>query len=266
MTHAMEAAAAAGVDFIVIDRPNPIGLTRVEGPPIRFDAGLIGRKWDRAPFGLPTRHGMTAGEIARLVNGEWIDPQVKLEVIAVPGLNRATPFEATGRPWVMPSPNMPTRETALVYPGAALFEGTNLSEGRGTTRPFELIGAPSIDGARWADELNALGLAGVRFRPAAFTPTFDDRAGERCGGVQIHVVDPEAFEPVRAALHMLQTVKRLHPEQVDIGRGVDRLIGLEGLRERIESESVEEIAASWRADLESFLEIRRKHLIYPESP
>ncbi|MBX3730063.1 MAG: DUF1343 domain-containing protein [Candidatus Sumerlaeia bacterium] len=263
MTHVMEACAEAGKRFVVLDRPNPIGLETIEGPPIRFDAGLIGRVWPGRPFGLPTRHAMTVGEIATLANAEWLEQPVALKVVRVPGYRREMTFEQTGYPWVMPSPNMPTRQTARVYPGMGILEGTNLSEGRGTTRPFELVGAPFIDGSALAAALNARGLPGVRFRPAWFTPTFSKHAGELCGGVQLHVTDPRTFEPVRTGLEVLKVCVTMHPEAVELRPGLARLAGIERLHERLAGESVEALVAEWQDDLEQFRRLRARHLLYP---
>ncbi len=265
MTYAMEAAARNGLRFIVFDRPNPIGADRVEGPPIRTDAGLVGRVWPGQPFGVPTRHGMTIGELARLVNEEWMNPKVNLQVIPIPGYTRNQTFEDTGYPWVLPSPNMPTLDTAHVYPGMAVFEGVNLSEGRGTTKPFELIGAPFVDGVALARDLNALGLPGVRFRATWFTPSFDDYAGERCGGIQVHVTDRQVFEPVRTALHVLQTVVRAYPDQVEITPYARKLMGIPDLAERIRTEPIDAFIAEWQADLEAFKSLRENYLLYPAS-
>lgn len=262
MTRAMEATSGAGKECIVFDRPNPVGLGKMEGPPITFDAGLIGTVWPGARFGIPTRHGMTVGEVLTLVNEEWADPKAELTVIRVPGYARAMTFEETGYPWVMPSPNMPTLDTAMVYTGTCVFEGTNLSEGRGTTRPFELIGAPFIDAPAWAEKLNGAGLKGVRFRPAWFTPTFDDHEGERCAGVQVHVMDRESFEPVRTGLTMLKTVCDMYPDQVTVTPFATRLMGISGLHQRIRTESVDALVQSWQDDLKAFAELRRGHLLY----
>jgi uncharacterized protein YbbC (DUF1343 family) len=262
MSRAMEAAAKAGKELIVFDRPNPIGLTRMEGPPITFDAGLIGTVWPGEPFGTPTRHGMTVGEILTLVNEEWTDHKARLTVIRIPGYSRTMTFEETGYPWVMPSPNMPTIDTAAVYTGTCVFEGTNLSEGRGTTRPFELIGAPFIDGPELAKRLNASGLEGVRFRPAWFTPTFDDHEGKRCAGVQVHVMNRESFEPVRTGLIMLKTVCEMYPEDVVVTSFATRLAGIPELHERIWTESVEALIDGWQDNLRAFAVMRQPHLLY----
>ncbi len=190
----MEAAAAAGLRFLVLDRPNPIGGIAVEGPALRpgFESfcGL---------HDLAVRHGMTVGELARLFRAERrLD--LALDVVACEGWRRGMAFRDTGLPWVFPSPNMPTPETALVYPGMCLLEGTNLSEGRGTTRPFELFGAPWLDAGRLADSLAADRLPGVLFRPVSFVPTWDKHAGVRCHGVELHVADPARFRPFRTGL------------------------------------------------------------------
>ena len=262
MTYAMEAAAQNGVKFIVFDRPNPIGAHRVAGAPNKHDSGLVGRVWQGHPFGVPTRHGMTPGEFAQLVNGEWLDPKVELQVIPLSSYTREQYFDETGRPWVFPSPNMPTLDTALVYPGMCLFEGTNLSEGRGTTKPFELIGAPYVNGIDFAQQLNALKLPGVRFRPAFFKPTFSDWKGELCGGIQVHVMDRDEYEPIQTALHILKTAVRLYPDELEVTSGASKLMGVDNLPERIKTESVDSIVSSWQEDLQAFKQIREKYLIY----
>jgi uncharacterized protein YbbC (DUF1343 family) len=190
----MEAAAEAGIGFVVLDRPNPIGGLLVEGPRLRpgFESfcGL---------HDLAVRHGMTVGELALLFR---VERKLDLELTVVPceGWSRGAAFRETGLPWVFPSPNMPTPETALVYPGMCLLEGTNLSEGRGTTRPFELFGAPWLDAQRLADDLARERLPGVRFRPVSFVPTWDKHAGVRCHGVELHVHDAARFRPFRTGL------------------------------------------------------------------
>jgi uncharacterized protein YbbC (DUF1343 family) len=203
----MEAAAEARVPFVVLDRPNPVGGLLVEGPALRpgFESfcGL---------HDLAVRHGMTVGELALLFRAErTLD--VDLEIVPCEGWRRAQRFRDTGLPWVFPSPNMPTPETALVYPGMCLLEGTNLSEGRGTTRPFELFGAPWLDAARLAAALARERLPGVLFRPASFVPTWDKHAGSRCHGVELLVTDADAFRPFRAGLACV-----LHARAQDPGR------------------------------------------------
>ncbi|ADD42431.1 exo-beta-N-acetylmuramidase NamZ family protein [Stackebrandtia nassauensis] len=206
----LTSAARTGMRFVVLDRPNPIGGLAVEGPLLEPQfASFVGR----AP--IPLRHGLTVGELARFLNttavAETAGRAAELEVVEVTGWDRAMFADATGLPWVMPSVNIPTLDSALVYPGTGLFEGTNLSEGRGTTRPFELIGAPYVD-KRWAAELNARELPGVRFRDVSFAPTFHKHAGTTVRGVQLHVTDRATFTPVACALAMLHTLRTLYPE------------------------------------------------------
>jgi len=203
----MEAAAAAHVAFVVLDRPNPLGGSKVEGPRLRpgFESfcGL---------HDLAVRHGLTVGELARLFRAER-QLEVELTVVACRGWRRGMGFRDTGLPWVFPSPNMPTPETALVYPGTCLLEGTNLSEGRGTTRPFELMGAPWLDGHRLAGDLARERLPGVAFRPVSFVPTWDKHAGVRCHGVELHVVEATRFQPFRAGLACVLHARRQAPER-----------------------------------------------------
>ncbi|MGW0804604.1 exo-beta-N-acetylmuramidase NamZ family protein [Nonomuraea sp. NPDC002799] len=199
----LASAARLGLRFVVLDRPNPIGGAVQEGPPLDpAFASFVGR------FPLPLRHGRTAGELATLFGFD-----VDLSVVEMEGWRREMAFAETGLPWVMPSVNMPTVETALVYPGTGLFEGTNFSEGRGTTRPFELVGAPYVD-ERFAPALAALDLPGVRFRETWFTPTFHKHAGVSVRGVQLHVHDREAFRPVMTGLSMVHVARTLYPDDL----------------------------------------------------
>jgi uncharacterized protein YbbC (DUF1343 family) len=201
----LEAAAEARIGFVVLDRPNPIGGQVVEGP--RLTAGF---ESFCGLHDLAVRHGMTVGELAALFRAERrLD--VDLEVVPCQGWRRGVRFRETGLPWVLPSPNMPTPETALVYPGACLLEGTNLSEGRGTTKPFELLGAPWLDGARLARDLAAERLPGVAFRPASFVPTWDKHAGVRCHGVEQLVTDPVRYRPWRTGLAIVLHARRQDP-------------------------------------------------------
>ncbi|MBX3112209.1 MAG: DUF1343 domain-containing protein, partial [Fimbriimonadaceae bacterium] len=202
----LEACREAGVPVLVLDRPNPIDGVTVEGPGADpAYASFVGL------YPLPVRHGMTVGEVGRLLVERYI-PGAEIDVVETDGWDRRDLFPATGLPWALPSPNMPTPDTALVYPGQCLLEGTKLSEGRGTTRPFEIFGAPYIDGWRLAEELNATGLGGVVFRPVQFQPTFQKHKGEVCQGCFIHVSDPGTFQPVRATVALLHTVRRLWPD------------------------------------------------------
>jgi uncharacterized protein YbbC (DUF1343 family) len=238
-------SARLGTRFVVLDRPNPIGGMVAEGPLLdRAYSSFVGR----SP--IPVRHGLTAGEVARYLNATAIPAETgraaDLAVISMTGWQRSFYADQTGQPWVMPSVNIPTLDSALVYPGTGLFEGTNLSEGRGTTRPFELIGAPYVDG-RWAATLNELALPGVRFRDAWFTPTFHKYAGQQVHGVQLHVTDRRQFVPVRTALAMLHTLRALYPcefgwrttaagtEGTGHRHAIDLLWGSAALRETIDA-------------------------------
>jgi len=205
MALCMRVAARCGTKVVVLDRPNPIGGNQIEG------GGLHdGLENFCALYPVPQRHGMTVGELARLYNQAFAIG-CELDVVECEGWRRSDYFEDTGLPWVMPSPNMPTVDTAVVYPGMCLLEGTNLSEGRGTTRPFELFGAPFIDGRRLADELADSSLEGVGFRACSFEPTFEKFAGTRCGAVQLHVIDRRTFHSYATGLAILVAVKRLWP-------------------------------------------------------
>ncbi|MGW5050606.1 exo-beta-N-acetylmuramidase NamZ family protein [Actinokineospora sp. NPDC004072] len=259
MYTAMHAAVIADAAFIVLDRPNPIG-GHARGP--RLDpayASGVGRK------PIVQQHGMTVGELARLFDAEYLVADAgkrlrELTVVQVKGWKRAD--TGTGLPWVMPSPNMPTPTTALVYPGTCLFEGTVLSEGRGTTRPFEIIGAPGIDW-RWAEALNALELPGARFREHYFVPTFGKFTRETCGGVQVY---PAAgFDAIRAAVAMLVTAKRLYPD-VFAWRAdnyIDLLSGSDRLRRMVDAGAgVDEITGAWAGELAEFDRLRQPYLLY----
>jgi uncharacterized protein YbbC (DUF1343 family) len=265
----MEAASEAGLRFVVLDRPNPIGGLAVEGPRLRPGFESFCGMHD-----LAVRHGMTVGELALLFRAErGLD--LDLEVVACGGWRRSTPFRATGLPWVLPSPNMPTPETALVYPGACLLEGTNLSEGRGTTRPFHLLGAPWLDALRLAADLEAERLPGVRFRPAGFTPTWDKHAGKRCHGVELHVHDPEAFRPFRTGLACVAVARAQDPdrfawrtEAYEFVEGVpafDLLCGSDRERRAIESgDAWRELARGFTAEERAFARRRAPYLRYAD--
>ncbi len=261
-------AAEAGLPVLVLDRPNPLGGVAVEGnrvAPSFFS--FVGE------IPIPNRHGLTMGEIARAaVSMRGID--VDLEVLPMEGWNRAWYWDETGLPWVLPSPNMPTPETALVYPGACLLEGTNLSEGRGTTRPFEIVGAPWIAARALADSLNALGLEGVLFRPLTFEPAFHKHAGTLCGGVQYHVHDRQAFSPLLAGLALLIEARKQDPDSFRWRRetyefvsdrlAIDLLAGTDAWRRGIENgATARDLAEEYARSEEEFLEERRSWLIYP---
>jgi uncharacterized protein YbbC (DUF1343 family) len=266
MANCLRACGRHGVPAVVCDRPNPIGGI-VEGACLvpGFES-FVGQ------FPIPMRHGMTMGELAGLFN-EAFGLGAALEVVSMTGWRRDMYADDTGLPWVMPSPNMPTLDTALVYPGTVLFEGTRLSEGRGTTRPFELVGAPWIDAERFARDMNAMDLPGVRFRPAVFEPTFQKHAKQPCGGCQIHVLDRAAFRPVLTGVALVEQFHRTNPEQFawrpppyeyEHDRlPIDILAGSDRLRRQIEAGMpAREIAAEWEADEQAFRATREPFLLY----
>jgi uncharacterized protein YbbC (DUF1343 family) len=267
LSHVMEAAGEAGLPVIVLDRPNPIGGESVEGPVLDPSlASFVGR------YALPIRHGMTIGELATLFWGSF-GVSCDLRVVKMEGWRRAMGFDETGLPWVPPSPNMPSTATARVYPGGCLVEGTNLSEGRGTTTPFELVGAPWLDGRELAARLSAEQLPGVLFRATSFRPMFQKHAGTPCGGVQVIVSDAASFRPVRTYLALLREVRLIDPRQFEWRTeayefetdrpAIDYLLGLDGLRELIErGAALSEIERFWNEGLAAFLEIRDRHLLY----
>jgi uncharacterized protein YbbC (DUF1343 family) len=267
MANCLVAARRHGLDVIVCDRPNPIGGTGVEGPMLEpgFES-FVGE------FPIPMRHGMTIGELARLFN-EQFGIGAHLTVIEMAGWRREMCWDDTGLSWVMPSPNMPTLDTAIVYPGGVLFEGTQLSEGRGTTKPFELLGAPWIDAEPFAARLNALRIDGAWFRPTVFEPTFHKHARQACGGCQIHVTDRELFRPVLAGVAVMGEFHRTAParfawrqppyEYVHDRMPIDILAGSDRLRLAIEADvPARDIADEWTGPTEEFREIRQKYLIY----
>ncbi len=260
MAYAMQAAAEQGIKFIVLDRPNPVTGTIMEGPVLDFPAysSFIGL------YPVPLRHGMTVGELALLFNERYLKKKADLTVIPMEGWQRSMWYERTVLPWVIPSPNMPTPETAVVYPGFVALEGTNLSEGRGTTKPFELFGAPWVDGYVLARELNAVGLPGVTFREVWFTPVFSKFSGELCGGCQVHVTDRSTFRPVAAFLHVIQTVRRLYPGRFEFhDEYFDRVMGTDQVRKMLGSgATVEDILKAFGPGLEEFAKTREKYLLY----
>ncbi|MBI3047165.1 MAG: DUF1343 domain-containing protein [Acidobacteria bacterium] len=267
MANCLRAGRRHGVPVVVCDRPNPIGGQRVEGMSLvpGFES-FVGQ------FPIPMRHGMTIGELAALFN-EQFGIGAPLEIARMERWRRGVYGDHTGLPWVMPSPNMPTIDTAFVYPGTVLFEGTMLSEGRGTTRPFELVGAPWIDAERFADAMNALDLPGVYFRSAVFEPTFQKHAQRSCGGCQIHVLNRHDFRPVLTGVALIQMFRRFAPasfawrqppyEYEREKLPIDILAGSDALRRQIERDAPPaEIAASWREDELAFERLRKPYLLY----
>jgi len=267
MSDSMEAAALAGKDFIVLDRPNPISGIDAEGPVLdpAFST-FVGR------YAISQRHGMSVGELAQMFNEEFLPARtgglkVNLTVVPMEGWSRDMYYEDTGLPWIMPSPNMPTVDTAVVYPGTCYFEGTNLSEGRGTTRPFELIGAPYIDG-RLAEAMNALKLPGVMFREAYFTPTFSKWVNKPVGGVQLFVTDRRSFDPIRTALNLIIETKKLYPNDFAwrSDNWIDKLSGSSYVRTSVDAGmNADEIIAGWQDGLGAFKAMRAKYLIYTQT-
>jgi uncharacterized protein YbbC (DUF1343 family) len=267
MANCLRAAARAGLPVIVCDRPNPIGGVQVEGPTLEpgFES-FVGQ------FRMPMRHGMTIAELARLFN-EHHGIGAKLEIVPMEGWSRDMYWDATDLPWVMPSPNMPTLDTAIVYPGTVLYEGTMLSEGRGTTRPFELIGAPWLDGDQLAERMNKVGLRGVHFRSVTFEPTFQKHARVTCSGCQIHITNRNTFHPVATGVSLMRECYGSAPDRFKWRdppyeyehdkMPIDILAGSPVLREQIEGQApLKEIVASWEPSVAEFEKIRREYLLY----
>ena len=267
MANCMRAARRQGLKVVVCDRPNPIGGIEMEG--ITLEPGnesFVGQ------FPIPTRHGMTIGELARLFNAHFAIG-ADLEVVTMEGWRREMFWDETGLPWVMPSPNIPTLDSAIVFPGTVHIEGTNASEGRGTTRPFELVGAPWVRAESFAARLNARGLPGVYFRAAVFEPTFQKHARAACGGCQIHVLDRRTFRPVLTGMAVIDEMRAEDPsafqwkpapyeyehEKVPI----DVIAGAQSFRHAIDfGARAEDIAAKWEASVAAFSKLRTAYLLY----
>jgi uncharacterized protein YbbC (DUF1343 family) len=267
MANCLRAGKKHGVPVIVTDRPNPIGGDTIGGPTLveGFES-FVGQ------FPIPMQHGMTIGELARLFN-ETFDIGANLTVVPMENWRRSMYWEETGLPWVMPSPNVPTIDTAIVYPGTVLFEGTNVSEGRGTTRPFELIGAPWVDAEALAEKLGTYNLPGVHFRPVVFEPTFQKHAKRACGGCQIHVLDRAKFRAVETAVAVLVEIRAQDPAKFEWRQPpyeyehtklpFDILAGSSELRQQIESGvPVRTIAGSWMPELDRFRKTCKPYLLY----
>lgn len=267
MAHCLRAASRHDVHVIVCDRPNPIGGESIEGPMLEpgFES-FVGQ------FPIPLRHGMTIGELAAFFNSR-LDRPAQLEVIAMTGWSRAMYHTDTNLPWILPSPNLPTLDSAVVYPGGVLFEGTNLSEGRGTTRPFELLGAPWVEARAVSERLNSRQLPGAIFRPVEFEPTFQKHAGVTCGGCQLHVTDRGRFTPVAAAVAVLQAFREQDPsrfrwreppyEYERVKPAIDILAGSSQFRKHVDANwDAADIAASWRPGQDAFATTRAPFLLY----
>lgn len=267
MAYAMQACAEFGKKFVVCDRPNPINGKEVEG-----DLLQIGHESFVGQYPIPMRHGMTVGELAKFFNEEF-KIGCDLEILSMDGWERDFYLDETDAPWVVPSPNMPTVDTAVVFPGTVYFEGTQISEGRGTTRPFEYVGAPFVESFEFAEALKKLDLEGVVFRPTGFQPTFQKFAGQTCGGVFLHVTDREKFKPVLTGIALVKTLYEMYPEnfrwkeppyEYELERNpFDVIAGNVDLRRQIESKvDLAEISDGWKSDEQKFSELRRKYLLY----
>jgi uncharacterized protein YbbC (DUF1343 family) len=263
MSLVMEAAAEYGKRFVVLDRPNPINGIRVEGNILKPKfASFVGL------YPIPVRHGMTTGELARMFNEQgWLKDGVKADLVVIPMENwrRSMWYNRTGLSFIKPSPNMVSLETATVYPGLCLLEGTNVSEGRGTPLPFTQFGAPWIDSARLATELNKLNLHGIRFRQASFTPVSSKYKDQRCNGVKIIVTDRDLLEPYWSGVLIVSKIYQMYPDKFQWKTNhFDHLCGTSAIREAITNQSsLEKLREGWQAELKSFLHIRNKYLMYP---
>jgi uncharacterized protein YbbC (DUF1343 family) len=266
LANVMQAAAEQNLPLIVLDRPTPIGGHKVEGPVLDpAYRSFVG------PYPIPIRYGMTMGEVARLFN-EAFGIGCPLEVVHLSGWKRGLWFDQTGLPFVPPTPNLPTLQSMTLYPGTCLAEGTNLSEGRGTTKPFEYIGAPWIDAEDLAQGLNDLDLPGVRFRPVYFVPTFSKYQEQPCQGVHIYVQDREKFQPIVTVLHLLACVRSTYPDHFAwrepwVSGGhypIDLLSGGSTVREHLDAnQPIPDLVSAWQKALQAFCEQRARFLMYP---
>jgi uncharacterized protein YbbC (DUF1343 family) len=267
LANCMRIAGQLGKPVVVCDRPNPINGVDISGNILEAEyASFVGL------FPLPTRHGLTVGELAQMFRAKF-NVECDLHIVPMVGWQRKFWFDETDAPWVMPSPNMPTLDTATVFPGSVHFEGTQLSEGRGTTKPFELIGAPYIDPDAYAERLTALDLPGVVFRSCVFQPTFQKHAKVSCGGVQIHVVDRDVFDSVLAGIAMVKVAHEMYPnefrwkedayEYVFDKNPFDVISGTNRIREAIEQGAdLATIRDGWKAPLAEFENMRAQYLLY----
>lgn len=262
MSYAMESCSKFNKEFVVFDRPNPINGNDVEGNILNENySSFVGR------YPIPQRYGLTIGEVASLFNKEF-SIGAKLKVIPLKNWNREMYYEDTGLNFIMPSPNMPTVDTAVVYPGTCIFEGTNISEGRGTTRPFEIIGAPWLDGFKIADMMNKLQLCGVKLRSIFFTPTFSKHSGKLCEGIQIHVTDRKIYKPVKTGIFLYEIIKGESKDKFDfitfkgkkLNYGIDYLAGDNSLRKA--SMNINKLYEKWQEDSFKFKELKKKYHLY----
>lgn len=260
MAYCMQVCGENDIGFIVLDRPNPINGSSVEGPVLKFPefSSFVGL------YPIPVRHGMTSGELALMFNELFLSKKTNLKVVPMEGWKRSMCFDQTGLPWVLPSPNMPTPDTASVYPGQVFLEGTNISEGRGTTKPFELLGAPWIDGYELAMQLNRMALPGVEFREAWFTPVFSKYQGELCGGAQVHVTDRDLYKPFFTSLCVIRAVSSMYPDEFKFHKEYfDKIMGTDTIRRALENmEEIVSIIDSYQDEIQAFLELRKNYLLY----
>lgn len=260
MANAMEAAANSGIPFIVLDRPNPINGVAMEGPILEYPkfSSFIGH------YPIPLRHGMTTGELAQFINAKFLKTKAKLTVVPMENWKRDEWFDETSLLWTLPSPNLPTLDSATVYPGQVIIEGSNLSEGRGTTKPFEFFGASWIDGFVLAKKLNELNLPGVKFREVYFTPTFSKFKGTNCGGCQIYVTDREKYQSIATTLTILAEIKKLYGDKLVLHKSYfDHVMGTASVREALErGDSVASIMAATQPGLKEFSKLREPYLLY----
>ncbi len=256
LAYSLEAAAQQGIDFLVLDRPNPIRADRVQGPVMDGDLRSF-----TGYYPLPTRHGMTIGELAGFSNSE-AGIRARLRVVPMRGYDRASWLDQTGLPWVNPSPNLRSLTAAILYPGVAMVEGANLSVGRGTDSPFELVGAPWIDGLRLAEHLNGRGIRGVSFTSASFTPASGTHSGKRCEGVRIHLVDRDALDAPALGIELIAALHRLYPSSFRLADTLGMIGSRAILGALRRGEDPRAIRAGWQPDLESFLQRRTRYLLY----
>ncbi len=260
MAFCMRACAHMGIRFVVLDRPNPINGLAMEGPVLDYPdfSSFVGL------FPIPLRHGMTMGELARLYNERFMDAATDLAVIPMRGWRRALWYDETGLPWIGPSPNLPTLEAVTVYPGQVFWEGTNVSEGRGTERPFEQCGAPWIEGRDLAETLNTQGLPGVEFSAVEFRPGFSKFAGQECSGIRLGITDREGFRPLAVFLHIVEAVIEMFPGSLLFHREYfDRIMGTDSVREALRNRALAgEIVRGFESGLADFEDLRRPYLLY----
>lgn len=260
MAYCMETCAENDVEFIVLDRPNPINGIDMEGPVLEYPkySSFVGL------YPIPVRHGMTTGELALSINENYLGTKVKLTVIPMEGWKRDMWFDDTLLAWTPPSPNMPRLETATVYPGQVFLEGTNISEGRGTNRPFEFFGSPWIDGSSFTQKLNALQLPGIRFKRISFTPAFSKYRGEICRGAGIHVVDRKEYKPFETTLYIIKAIQEAYPDSYKIHEDYfDKIMGTSRVREElVQGLSVGKILKTCQLEIDQFVETRRSFLLY----